>query len=140
MIRLRSCRVIYYFDTPALGRRHQSFGRVIDQLMILEIPGEGFTIFCIISHNVLQQPSFYCFLPFFESKYLLLAQVRLWNHLLSKWLNKENKMRNKENKRQRIEEEIVFMYYYLTHKKCMFTHLYLCNLELTWLTYSLTFN
>jgi hypothetical protein len=27
----RSCRVIYYFDTPALGRRHQSFGRVINQ-------------------------------------------------------------------------------------------------------------
>ena len=26
--RPRSCRVIYYFDTPALGRRHQSFGRV----------------------------------------------------------------------------------------------------------------
>jgi hypothetical protein len=24
----RSCRIIYYFDTPALGRRHQSFGRV----------------------------------------------------------------------------------------------------------------
>ena len=24
----RSCRVIYYFDTPALGRRHQSFDRV----------------------------------------------------------------------------------------------------------------
>jgi len=24
----RSCRVIYYFDTPALGRRHQSFGHV----------------------------------------------------------------------------------------------------------------
>jgi hypothetical protein len=28
VIRPRSCRVIYYFDTPALGRRHQSFGRV----------------------------------------------------------------------------------------------------------------
>jgi len=28
MVRPRSCRVIYYFDTPALGRRHQSFGRV----------------------------------------------------------------------------------------------------------------
>jgi hypothetical protein len=24
----RSCWVIYYFDTPALGRRHQSFNRV----------------------------------------------------------------------------------------------------------------
>ena len=28
MVRPRSCRVIYYFDTSALGRRHQSFGRV----------------------------------------------------------------------------------------------------------------
>ena len=28
VIRPRSCRVIYYFDTPTLGRRHQSFGRV----------------------------------------------------------------------------------------------------------------
>jgi hypothetical protein len=28
MVRPRSCRVIYYFDAPTLGRRHQSFGRV----------------------------------------------------------------------------------------------------------------
>ena len=28
VVRPQSCRVIYYFDTPALGRRHQSFGRV----------------------------------------------------------------------------------------------------------------
>jgi len=28
VVRPRSCRVIYYFDTPALGRRHQSFGHV----------------------------------------------------------------------------------------------------------------
>jgi hypothetical protein len=28
VVQPRSCRVIYYFDTPALGRRHQSFGRV----------------------------------------------------------------------------------------------------------------
>ena len=32
VVRPRSCRVIYYFDTPALGRRHQSFGRVINQI------------------------------------------------------------------------------------------------------------
>ena len=31
MVRPRSCWVIYYFDTPALGRRHQSFGRVNDR-------------------------------------------------------------------------------------------------------------
>ena len=28
VVRPRSYRVIYYFDTPTLGRRHQSFGRV----------------------------------------------------------------------------------------------------------------
>jgi len=28
VVRPRSCQVIYYFDTPTLGRRHQSFGRV----------------------------------------------------------------------------------------------------------------
>jgi hypothetical protein len=28
VVRPRSCRVIYYFDTPTLGRRHQLFGRV----------------------------------------------------------------------------------------------------------------
>jgi hypothetical protein len=29
VVRPWSCRVIYYFDTPALGRRHQPFGHVI---------------------------------------------------------------------------------------------------------------
>ena len=28
VVRPRSCQVIYYFDTPVLGRRHQSFGHV----------------------------------------------------------------------------------------------------------------
>jgi len=32
----RSCRVIYYFDTPTLGKRHQSFGYVIDPLNVRE--------------------------------------------------------------------------------------------------------
>jgi len=32
VVRPRSCRVIYYFDTPALGRRHQSFGRVSNEV------------------------------------------------------------------------------------------------------------
>jgi len=32
VVRPRSCRVIYYFDTPALRRRHQSFDRVNQQL------------------------------------------------------------------------------------------------------------
>jgi len=31
VVRPRSCRVIYYFDTHALGRRHQSFGHVREQ-------------------------------------------------------------------------------------------------------------
>jgi hypothetical protein len=35
VVRPRSCRVIYYFDTPALGIRHQLFDRVMihDNLM-----------------------------------------------------------------------------------------------------------
>jgi hypothetical protein len=37
VVRPRSCRVIYYFDTPALGRRHQYFGRVnCDELILCE--------------------------------------------------------------------------------------------------------
>jgi hypothetical protein len=35
VVRPRSCRVIYYFDTPTLGRRHQSFGRVSDLILVL---------------------------------------------------------------------------------------------------------
>jgi len=35
VVRPRSCRVIYYFDTPTLGRRHQSFGRVKYPLLFL---------------------------------------------------------------------------------------------------------
>jgi len=31
VVRPQSCRVIYYFDTPTLGRRHQLFGRVTTQ-------------------------------------------------------------------------------------------------------------
>jgi len=30
MVRPRSCRVIYYFDTPTLGRRHQLLDHVTD--------------------------------------------------------------------------------------------------------------
>jgi hypothetical protein len=36
VIRSLSCRVIYYFDTPTLERRHQSFGRVT-KLRLLKI-------------------------------------------------------------------------------------------------------
>jgi len=31
MVRPRSCQVIYYFDTPTLGRRYQFFGRVTNR-------------------------------------------------------------------------------------------------------------
>jgi hypothetical protein len=30
----RSCRVIYYFDTPTLGRRHQLCGRVTQEVVL----------------------------------------------------------------------------------------------------------
>ena len=36
VVRPRSCRVIYYFDTHTLGRRHQSFGRVTNPGRISE--------------------------------------------------------------------------------------------------------
>jgi len=39
VVRPRSYRVIYYFNTPALGRRHQSFGRVNCPLPPLIIRG-----------------------------------------------------------------------------------------------------
>jgi hypothetical protein len=39
MVRPRSHRVIYYFDTPALGRRHQSFSRVTTVKAWLVVPG-----------------------------------------------------------------------------------------------------
>ena len=41
MVRPRSCRVIYYFDTPALGRRHQSFSRVIELSLLRFICGSA---------------------------------------------------------------------------------------------------
>ena len=34
VVRPRSCRVIYYFDTPALKRRHQAFGRVTPLVLL----------------------------------------------------------------------------------------------------------
>jgi len=40
VVRPRSCRVIYYFDTPALGRRHQSFGRVSKDTLSMEVGDE----------------------------------------------------------------------------------------------------
>ena len=33
VVRPRSCRVIYYFDTPTLGRRHQLFDRINNILL-----------------------------------------------------------------------------------------------------------
>ena len=37
VVRPRSCWVIYYFDTPTLGRRHQLFGRVTSQVHIPQL-------------------------------------------------------------------------------------------------------
>jgi hypothetical protein len=37
VFRPRSCRVIYYFDTPTLEIRHQSFDHVKDQSQINEM-------------------------------------------------------------------------------------------------------
>jgi hypothetical protein len=49
VVRPRSYRVIYYFDTPALGRRHQSFGRVNDKE-----PSEAFDFFDQLAENTKQ--------------------------------------------------------------------------------------
>jgi hypothetical protein len=50
----RSCRVIYYFDTPILKIRHQSFDRVTCQRIFSSLTSTSYTTTtCIISH---QQP------------------------------------------------------------------------------------
>jgi hypothetical protein len=49
VVRPRSYRVIYYFDTSTLGRRHQSFGRVIS----------SFCIFCFCFYSSLQFHSYF---------------------------------------------------------------------------------
>ena len=48
VVRPRSCRVIYYFDTPALRRRHQSFGHVT----WFKILGKPYTL-KIVTLNIL---------------------------------------------------------------------------------------
>ena len=63
MVWPRSCRVIYYFNTPAFGRRHQSFGRVMQrgnelwQLSIIQQKGNKLTYYflCILNFS-------YCYL------------------------------------------------------------------------------
>ena len=42
VVRPRSCRVIYYFDTPTLGKRHQSVGRVSLRLVNHKEEGQKF--------------------------------------------------------------------------------------------------
>jgi len=44
VVRPRSCRVIYYFDTPALGRRHQSFWSCQIHLVYVRILDKGITL------------------------------------------------------------------------------------------------
>jgi hypothetical protein len=41
MIQLRSCRVIYYFDTPTFGKRHQLFDRV---KFLAPLPGRSIPV------------------------------------------------------------------------------------------------
>jgi len=53
VVRPLSCRVIYYFDTPTLGRRHQSFGRV---KFLASLPGRynsctNYSIYFIFSFH-----------------------------------------------------------------------------------------
>jgi len=49
VIRPRSCQVIYYFDTPTLGRRHQSFGRVTYECKTFLTIRNNQGSFCLLS-------------------------------------------------------------------------------------------
>jgi hypothetical protein len=66
VVRPRSCRVIYYFDTPTLGRRHQSFGRV----SLLNVNGFYNTLLSFLDHVVEQQ-----FLTFSARQILIFAAI-----------------------------------------------------------------
>ena len=52
VVRPRSCQVIYYFDTPTLGRRHQSFGRVNGSSYKLAIVAFCISIWSFSSPNI----------------------------------------------------------------------------------------
>jgi len=57
VVRPRCCWVIYYFDTPTLGRRHQLFGRVTyNTYLVFFIP---FKLLILLLND------FFLFLPFF---------------------------------------------------------------------------
>jgi len=61
VVRPRSCRVIYYFDTPALGRRHQSFGRV--NMLHYKSIWHIYDRLSVVLHDVSLQKCFYLFQP-----------------------------------------------------------------------------
>jgi hypothetical protein len=68
----RSYRVIYYFNTPALGRRHQSFGRVNHLTVTLSI---FLRDICTITRALFPCIIFYYSLP-------SITTLTYWDHFL----------------------------------------------------------
>jgi hypothetical protein len=60
MVRPRSCRVIYYFDTLALGIRHQYFDRVISLLICKNRYKNSLFSFFTIATNFLWEEEYLC--------------------------------------------------------------------------------
>jgi len=95
VVRPRSYRVIYFFDTPTLGRRHQSFGRV---KFLAPLPGKvNYCINYIFYFIVFSFLSFYltfvCFVLFCFVSFVFLffssilfsfyTCMRVWSRTLS---------------------------------------------------------
>ena len=85
MVRPRSCQIIYYFDTPALGRKHQSFGRISFPTCFLSKLSLSNVFFNIdlVENLALTFPACFflffsfCFCFFFPQNWLLLFFFRI---------------------------------------------------------------
>ena len=91
MVRPRSCRVIYYFDTPAFRRRYQSFGLINnfekvfenDKFILFEsgiFVRKGYLYDGLFKMNVMTIMMImllflFCFLEFYDMWYGLLGHV-----------------------------------------------------------------
>jgi len=125
MVRPRSCRVIYYFDTPILGRRHQLFGRVTNlKHIILSKPLLSLFIFSLL-YPCVSLNFLYVFLfpwPRISRAYTCWYLMGLWLQIMweKKWwlMKRMGKVakgeRNKKEKKKRKENgSIVFLKFYV---------------------------
>jgi hypothetical protein len=111
VVRPRSCRVIYYFDISTLGRRYQSFGRVIAaSLCLLPVAGvvDGFVTVreLLISTGMM--------------KTLLLSWLEITNLYCCYWEGMLSRARFVGGKRQEEEGET--------------THFFLLFMRIGWLS------